>query len=156
MSIRDRSLKQYQAKVAAAFQLWGRQTDPVPPEGWIATVRKAFGMSGAQLARRMGLSRARINQAERAELEGGITLKNMRAMAEAMGCQFVYAVVPRQPLSELLEAQARRKAAAVVSTASTHMALEDQALPDTWRQAEVERLTSELLRALPRDLWDEP
>lgn len=155
MSIRERTRKQYQAKVAAAFQLWGGGSEPIPPEGWIATVRKAFGMSGAQLARRMSLTRARVSHAERAEVAGGVTLKSMRIMAEAMGCRFVYAIVPERPLEDLIEAQARRKAKAVVSAASTHMALEDQALPASWQQAEIERLTAEFVRTPPRDLWDD-
>src|SRR4051794_5318688 len=89
-----------------------------PSEGWLRTVRKAFGMSGAQLARRMDLTRARIAHAEQSELSGGITLKSMQTMAEAMGCRFVYAIVPPQPVDVLIEAQAHRKAAALVATAS--------------------------------------
>ena len=61
----------------------------MPGDGWIATIRKALGMSGAALARRLGVTRARVSQAERAEREGGITLKEMDEFAAAMGCRFV-------------------------------------------------------------------
>src|SRR5271155_1176603 len=92
-----------------------------PPEGWLQTVRKALGMSGAQLAKKMRVTRARVAQAEHAELDGGVTLKSMKAFAEAMGCRFVYAVVPPKRIEDLITAQARKKAEALVSTASEHM-----------------------------------
>ena len=125
-----------------------------PPEGWLRTMRKALGMSGAQLARRMGVTRARVAQAEASEGEGGITLKSMEAMAEAMGCRFVYAVVPDEGrIEDVILAQARRKATTLVNAASTHMALESQTLPDDRIADEIERLTRELARDMPADFW---
>ncbi|WP_127079953.1 mobile mystery protein A, partial [Rhodomicrobium lacus] len=98
MSIKRAVREQYQAIVdRAAGQTIGLR---VPPEGWLRTMRKALGMSGAQLGRRMGLTRARIAAAEHAELSGAITLKSMQAAAEAMGCRFVYAVVPQTTVEE--------------------------------------------------------
>lgn len=126
-----------------------------PPEGWLRSVRKALGMSGAQLARKMGVTRARIAQAEQAELGGGATLKSMQAMAEAMGCRFVYAVVPDKRIEDVITAQARKKAMALVGTASTHMALEDQALSNNKIAEEVERLTHDLAREMPPDFWSD-
>lgn len=126
-----------------------------PPEGWLRTVRKSLGMSGAQLARRMGVTRARIAQAENSEGEGGITLKSMQATAEAMGCRFVYAVVPEGRVEDLILAQAREKATALVNAASKHMALESQTLPDDRIASEIERLTRELARDMPADFWSD-
>ena len=69
--------------------------DPViPKEGWVRTVRKTLGMSGAQLARRMNVTRALISNSEKSELSGSLTLKSITKMAEAMNCHFVYAIVP--------------------------------------------------------------
>ena len=47
---------------------------------------------------------------------------------------------------------------ALVGTASTHMALEGQTLPDDKIAQEVERLTHDLAREMPPDFWsdDEP
>src|SRR5260370_33378009 len=113
-----------------------------PPEGWLRTVRSALGMSGAELAKRMGVTRARVTQAEHAELTGGITLKSMQATAEAMGCRFVYAIIPSSGrIEDIITAQARKKAMAIVGTASKHMALENQKLPDDKIAQEAERLT---------------
>ena len=126
----------------------------MPGEGWIATIRKALGMSGTELGRRLGVTRARVSQAVRAEREGGITLKAMEDFAEAMGCRFVYAIVPPEGRVEsLVAAQARRKAEALVARASAHMALERQALPEKKNRAEVERLARELMEDMPPDFW---
>ena len=112
-------------------------------------------MSGAQLAKKMGVTRARVAQAEQAELSGGATLKSMQAAAEAMGCRFVYAVVPEKRIDDLIAAQARKKALALVGAASTHMALEAQTLPAVKIAQEAERLSRELAREMPPDFWND-
>jgi predicted DNA-binding mobile mystery protein A len=127
----------------------------MPSEGWLKTVRKALGMSGVQLAKKMRVTRARITQAERAERDGAATLKSMKAAAEAMGCRFVYAVVPEKRIEDVIAAQARKKALALVGAASTHMALEDQGLPNDKLAEEIERLTREMAREMPPDLWND-
>jgi predicted DNA-binding mobile mystery protein A len=126
-----------------------------PPEGWLRTVRKALGISAAELARKMGVTRARVSQAEHAELTGGVTLKSMQATAEAMGCRFVYAIIPPGRIEDVIMAQARKKALAIVGTASQHMALENQALPNDRIAQEVERLTREIAQEMPSDFWGE-
>jgi predicted DNA-binding mobile mystery protein A len=126
-----------------------------PPEGWLRTVRKALGMSGAQLAKRLKVTRARVAQAEIAERSGAATLKSMQSMAAAMGCQFVYAIVPPKHVEDLILAQARKKAMALVGTTSKHMALESQVLPDDKIADEIERLTRELAQGRPADLWND-
>lgn len=145
--------KQYRAIVNRANAPFRRQRAGMPREGWIATVRKALGMSGTQLAKRLGVTRARISQAERAEVVGGVTLKTMRATAEAMGCRFVYAIVPETRVEDIIAAQAHVKARAVVAKASAQMALEDQALSRTQNAEEIERVADELMRAMPSDFW---
>ena len=129
MSVKAIVQQQYRSIVdTAAASVGGLKT---PPEGWLRTVRSALGMSGADVARRMGLTRARITQAEQAELAGGVTLKSMHAAADAMGCRFVYAIIPATGrVEDIITAQARKKAVAIVGTASRHMALENQKLPD--------------------------
>lgn len=151
MSVKQAVRQQYQAVVDLAR---GGNIQ-VPAEGWIRTVRKALGMSGAQLAGRMGVTRARIAQVEQAELEGGVTLKSMQATAEAMGCRFVYAFVPPDTIETLIIAQARKKAQAIVAMAGKHMALEDQTVTDSRTRQEVTRLTNELMYEMPSDFWQD-
>jgi predicted DNA-binding mobile mystery protein A len=152
MSVKAIVQQQYQRIVDSAASDAVLQT---PPEGWLRTVRNALGMSGAQLAKKMGVTRARIAQAEQAELHGGVTLKSMQATAEAMGCRFVYAIVPPGRIEDLIMAQARKKAMAIVGTASKHMALESQTLPNDKIAKEIERLTQEIAREMPPDLWSD-
>ena len=68
-----------------------------------------LGMSGPQLAKRFGVTKARISKAEHDELSGSVTLKSMQAMAEAMGCRFVYAVIPELEVEEVIKKRAFRK-----------------------------------------------
>lgn len=126
----------------------------IPPEGWLRTVRNALGMSGADVAKKMGVTRARVTQAEQAELTGGVTLKSMQATAEAMGCRFVYAIVPPSGrIEDIIMTEARKKAMTLVGTASKHMALENQALSNDELAQEVERLTREIAQEMPSDFW---
>jgi len=131
------------------------RTLQAPSEGWLRTVRKALGMSGAQLSKKMGVTRARVAQAENAELTGGITLKSMRATAEAMGCRFVYAVVPPHRIQDIIIAQAGKKAKAIVGTASKHMALESQTLSDAQIAEHVARLARDIAEEMPSDFWSD-
>lgn len=153
MNVKQTARQQYQAIVnRAASQVSALRT---PSEGWLRTVRKALGMSGAQLGRRMGVTRARIARVEQAELSGGVTLKSMQAAAEAMGCQFIYAIVPPLTIEDLVAAQAEKKARAVVGTASRHMALESQTLPEDKIAREVVRLAADIAHEMPSDFWDD-
>ena len=154
MSVKTIVQQQYRSIVdGAADTIAGLKT---PPEGWLRTVRSALGMSGAEVAKKMGVTRARVTQAEHAELTGGVTLKSMQATAEAMGCRFVYAIIPSSGrIEDLITAQARKKATAIVGTASKHMALENQALPDDKIAQEVERLTREIAQEMPPNFWSD-
>lgn len=148
--------RQYRAIVDRAGKAAARDVAQ-PNEGWVATVRKALGMSAAELGRRLGVSRSRVAQAEAAETEGGPTLKTMQAMAQAMGCRFVYAIVPEDgSVDDLIAEQALRKARAMVERAHVHMAFENQALTDEQNTDEVEHVARELLFRMPRDFWVEP
>ncbi len=153
MSIKKIVTAQYQSLVdRAAVSARGLT---VPKEGWIRTVRKALGMSGAQLARRLGVTRALVSNTERAELSGGVTIKAMQQMAGAMDCQFVYAIVPAGPVQDMINRRAMEKALAVVETANKHMALEAQSLSKEQIDFEIRRLQQELLNRLPADLWND-
>jgi predicted DNA-binding mobile mystery protein A len=153
MAVRDIARKQYQRIVDRAAGSVAQDLN-VPCEGWIVTARKALGMSAAQVGRKLNLTRARVSQAERAELSGGVTIRSLEAIAKALGCRFVYAIVPDEgKVEDLILRQAERKAKAIVATASVHMALERQSLPDEKNKAEVKRLADELARTMPSDFW---
>ncbi len=155
MSVKDLARKQYQTLVNRAAEGGTAQFGP-PPEGWITSVRKAIGMSGRQLGNRLGVIQQRISHLEKSEKSGGVTLKTMQSAASAMGCRFVYAIVPEHGrIEDVIAAQAYKKAVALVERASTHMALENQSQPKDIIEEEIERVTRELIRKIPRNLWDE-
>lgn len=151
-NLKQTVLKQYQDTVN---QLRSLTVVPRPKEGWVRTVRKALGMSGPQLGRRLGLKKAQVSQMERMEMEDRISLKQLRRVAEALDCDLVYALVPRQPVEETVMARARKKATALVAKADIHMALEAQRLNRTALVREVNREAQRLFDNMPRDLWED-
>ena len=155
MNIQNTILQQYQRFVDQASQSNADLT--LPPEGWLRTMRKALGMSGAQLARRMGVSRALISQAENNEVSGNVTMKTMQTMAEAMGCRFVHAVLPPmgKETEDVILAQAVKKARALVERTDVHMVLENQSLSESEREKQLNRLAQRLAIEMASDFWND-
>src|ERR1700679_2626224 len=119
-------------------------TSPRPPKGWIRAIREALGLSPADLAARMKTNRSLIVQQEKAEADDRITLKSLRAFANALDCDLVYAFVPRAGnLQDLVDARARAAAKTNVLRVEHSMALENQASGNLEQaiEAEAERLT---------------
>ena len=129
----DRALEPYRA---------AREV-PRPSKGWIRTIRQALGISSGELARRLGTSRQLPLQLEKGEAEDRVTLKSLRAAANALDCDLVYALVPRSGnMQELIENRARAEAKNRVLGVEHSMALENQAVGriDEAVEAETRRL----------------
>jgi transcriptional regulator with XRE-family HTH domain len=60
----------------------------------LRAVRKALGVDGVEVARRMGVSRGILYRLERAEKEGTISMNSLNRVAKALNCEMVYAIVP--------------------------------------------------------------
>jgi predicted DNA-binding mobile mystery protein A len=115
-----------------------------PPKGWIRAIRQALGISAGELARRLGTSRQLPLQMEKGEAEDRITLKSLRAAANALDCDLIYALVPRaDSMQELIENRARSEAKKRVLVIEHSMALENQAVGriDEAIEEETQRLT---------------
>ena len=152
MAIKSIISKQYRDKVnRAAIKA---NAIKWPTEGWLCTARKALGMSAAQLARRLGVTRAQVSNTEKGELQGSVTLKTLQNMAEAMGCRLVYAIVPEDKIEDILVARAKKKAKRRVEETHKHMVLEDQTLSANQIKFEIARLQKEILQDSPTDFWD--
>lgn len=130
-----------------------RQQQMVPPRGWIRAIRDALGMTATDLGRRMGVSQAAVAQFEKAEKDGSITLKSLRSAAEALDCTLVYALVPRQPLEDLMRNRASVLADQQLARTHHTMSLENQALLPDDLKAERARLIEDILRDDPSRLW---
>ena len=123
--------------------------------GWIKTLRTALGMSGAQLGRRLGVSQPAVSQLEKAEMEGTISVENLRRAASALECDLLYALVPRHSLQTTLVQQAHKAAAKMASRVSHSMDLEQQLVSDNETASQVQDLANELVANRSRLIWDE-
>ena len=122
-----------------------------PAGGWIRALRDALGMTAEQLGERMGVSQPTVQGLEASEAEDTIQLKTLRRAAEALGCELVYALVPKDSLQATYEQAARAVARRELSQISHSMALEDQAVDDL---DEDERLRRYIETELdPREIW---
>lgn len=127
---------------------------PVPEDGWLKTIRTALGMSGRQLAARIGLSKTSVNNAEHTEAKGTIQLETLQRIADGLDCDLVYAIVPRRSLHETMERQAEYIARDIVGRVSDSMVMEDQGVSAHESQRQLETLVAEILRDRSRDFWD--
>lgn len=126
-----------------------------PSRGWLRAVRDALGMTARQFAKRLGVVPSRIVALEKAEIHGSVTLKSLREAAEAMDCVLVYALVPKQPLDDILRARAVERADREMQRLDHTMRLENQGLLPEDLAAARERKIEELLAGTPRRLWDD-
>ena len=126
----------------------------VPVKGWIRAIREALGMSGKQLAQRLKVSQPRIPRLEQDELTGSVTIKTMQQVAEALDCTFVYALVPRTTLEDAVRSQARKVAQERIERVAHSMLLEAQSLSTEEQHTSLETAIDELVREMPKELWD--
>ena len=123
----------------------------VPRTGWVREIRTALGLSQSQLAARAGVSRATVQQMERAEGRRRITLASLDRLASAMGCQVAVAIVPKSgSLDDLRRRQANARAEVLLQEK-----IKDNKSPLRPKELEQrkERLAARLLRGSPRKLW---
>jgi predicted DNA-binding mobile mystery protein A len=121
-----------------------------PADGWLASVREALGLTLEQIGQRVRTSRQAVQQFEKAEANDRITLAALRRVAEAMGCELVYALVPRTgSFAELAERPTRDRAKRDVESVMHTMMLEDQK-PENAKQMLEDEAQRRLNRGKPR------
>ena len=124
-----------------------------PRGGWVRALREALGMSGAQLAARLNVTRQTIKDLEHSEATGKITLDSLNKLAAALGCRVVYGLVPEKPLDEMQRDRAREIAESIVKPVSHSMRLEAQSISKRDEQRQQEQLVQKLLQGNPKKLW---
>jgi len=128
---------------------------PTPPSGgWIHAVREALGMNLAALGKRLGVSRQSAFQLEKAEVDGSITLKRMRSAAEALECDLVVLLVPRQPFENAVRQRALRIAAQEVGRTSHTMGMEGQGVASELIRQMIEESAEQLVAAGDPRIWE--
>jgi predicted DNA-binding mobile mystery protein A len=70
-----------------------------PARGWLRAVREAIGLTQGGVAAKMAVKRQSYAQFEEAEERGSISVASLRRAAEAMDCDLVYYVVPRESVA---------------------------------------------------------
>lgn len=126
---------------------------PRPSPGWIKAIREALGMTTRQLAERLGVVQSAIVAMEKSEASEGISIQTLRRAAEAMDCELHYVLVPRKPLSRMVDQQAEKKARSEVGASAHTMALESQSTNSSFASNLVEDTKRKLLAGKWSSLW---
>ena len=146
------------------------EIQPRPRDGWLRAARIAMLKSLSQVGKQAGLSRQAISQFEQKELEGKITIETLSKIAEAMDCEFVYAIRPKkkirfsqviwQQLSEvsadhgwIRQAQPHSKHLALAKVVSDKLKKPAIRRANSWSKRKP-RPSSESIRPYLRRIWD--
>jgi predicted DNA-binding mobile mystery protein A len=126
-----------------------------PPTGWIKAIRTALGMSMQQLGHRLSITKQSVQDIEKREQEGSITLKALKEAARALDMQLVYGFVPNDgTLEALIGRKAKELATQIVSRTSNTMKLEDQENSKQRIEKAIEERAIVLKNEMPKSLWD--
>ena len=117
---------------------------------WIRNFRRILGMTQKQLAARLGISSPSLYQLEQNEIEGKISIKNLDRVAQAMDCELVYFLVPKQKFKRIRKEQAHKLAAKFLQESSSQALLNDNPLE---KEEAIERLVEKLVQS--KHLWND-
>jgi len=72
---------------------------------WLRRVRQGLGIRATKMARELGVNVSVVFRLEKSEEHKSISVRALERMARTMGCDLVYALVPRggRTLAELAE-----------------------------------------------------
>ena len=116
-----------------------------PQRGWLRAVREALGVTIREVSGKMRKTPQTVASFEKSEAADRITLQTLRRYAEAVDCELVYAIVPKNgSLKQLAETRIRAKAEKDVRAVEHTMALEGQAT--TGIEDKIERETKRMLK----------
>lgn len=119
-------------------------------DGWVKLIRKTLGMSMQTLADKLGIEQSSVLRLERREAQKKITLEKLEAVAEVLGCDLMYALVPKTTFKEKIEAQASLKAKRLLDKAGVHMEIENQKVESSYANR-LRLLKEELIKN--GDIW---
>lgn len=158
MKLNRKALHKERAVLDKKLSNWKRlRFDQPPRSGWIKAVRESIGMTTAQLAKRLGTSQPSVAQLESREPKQKITLESLEQAANALGCNLVYALVPRDvdSLQKLLEKRVDAYVRDKLMNVSHSMSLENQGLNTNEMRSQIKKLRKEVVEELNSQIWDE-
>ncbi len=127
----------------------------IPQRGWIFTIRTALKMSLRQLGNKLGISSQSVNEIEEREINGNITIKSLRDVANALGLKLVYGFIPKgESIENMVETRAYEIAREIVLRTSNTMKLEDQENSKLRIEKSIKEKAEEIKNKMPKYLWD--
>ena len=109
----------------------------------------------AGIGQRLGVVQSRVVAIEQAETKGSLTLNSLEKAAQALDCRLVYALVPGQPLEDMVKKRASLLAKKRLKSASHSMALEAQGVEAADEIEQLKRLIRQLIEKSGSNLWKE-
>ncbi len=152
MSKKSLQIQQLNSKMLAFSSL---QKVAPPPTGWIKAIRNAIGMSMLQLGKRLSITKQSVQDIERREKDGSISIKALREAARALDMQLIYGFVPNDgSLEALIDRKAKELATQIVQRTSNSMKLEDQENSKQRIEKAIEERATIIKNEMPKTLWD--
>lgn len=114
-----------------------------PQSGWIRTIRTALRMTQAELAAILQINQKSLHALEISEAQKKIRLESLEKVADALDCDLVYALVPRDTLHSHYRDRARTIITEQIKSIENMMELENQTMK--FSQDYIEKQTDELM-----------
>lgn len=149
-TLNDLRLRQLDAELHKYVSL----RDSTPTAGWIKEIRRAIGMTAAQLAKRLHVTQAAVTGWEGREQAGTISLNTLRKAADAMDCDLAYVLIPRGGLESTVNRRISDVAHQRVTDVSHTMGLEQQPVSDAYARRRISALVERMKAHPPRNLWE--
>jgi len=121
--------------------------------GWVQAIRESLGMTLEAFGARLGISRQTAHQLENSEVQDRISLRRLRAAAEALDCELVCYLRPKRSLEAMVQDQARNAAEEIVSRTGHSMALEVQGISSIQRERLIDDTANDLMRRGETRIW---
>lgn len=148
-----RTLKLTRKQLDEKFKKIREANFQMPSRGWINAIREALGMSQAQLAKRLKISRQGLNKAELQEVNGNLEVKTLKKIAEGINCDLIYFLVPKESLEKMIDRQVELLAKKIVMQTEKHMALENQGTKESFQKKMIAELSEEL-KSKGAKIWE--
>ena len=124
-----------------------------PQVGWLKTIRESLGMTLETFGSLLGVTRATAHQIEGAEVSESITVKRLRAAANALNCDLSIQLVPRQPLNTMVRERAYKLANEEFKWLNHTMVLENQGIYDKDASDFIDKIAEDLIERKDSRLW---
>lgn len=106
-----------------------------PAKGWLLAVREGLGLSRLAVAKRLSMSASAIQSFEQSEARGTISIQSLRKLADALDCEVVIKLVPKEGRSFIDLAALHDPEIANLRAAEHSMSLEAQGSGDMEQKA---------------------